>query len=264
MGDADQGLHVAPLFRLDGEAAMMTGAGHGIGRIAALTLAEAGAAIAVTDIDAEAAAKVASEIEMAGGRAQAYTLDVGDLPSIPGIVSRIDGDLGRIDVLVNNVGIAEREPTLETTLETWERIMTVNVSAAFLCCREVGRAMVAAGRGRIINVASIMGLTGGGLYPNLAYHTSKGALINMTRALAVEWARSGVRVNAIAPTYVTTRLTEKLRADKEMVARIEDRTPMGRFAEPEEMAGAILFLASQASSMVTGHTLPVDGGWLAI
>ena len=253
-----------PLFGLDGEVAMITGAGNGIGRIAALTLAEAGAVVAVTDIDGEAATRVVSEIREAGGRAESYTLDVGESHAIIDTVSRIKADLAHISILVNNVGIAEREPTLETTLETWERIIALNVNAAFLCSREVGRAMVAAGSGRIINIASIMGLTGGGLYPNLAYHTSKGALVNMTRALAVEWAQSGVRVNAIAPTYVKTKLTENLRADKEMVARIEDRTPMGRFAEPEEMAGAILFLASRASSMVTGHTLPVDGGWLAV
>ena len=253
-----------PLFRLDGEVAMITGAGNGIGRIAALTLAEAGAEIAVTDIDGEAATRVATEIREAGGRAGSYTLDVGESHAIIDTVSRIKSELAGISILVNNVGIAEREPTLETTLETWERIIAVNVNAAFLCSREVGRLMVAAGSGSIINIASIMGLTGGGLYPNLAYHTSKGALVNMTRALAVEWAQSGVRVNAIAPTYVRTKLTENLRADKELVARIEDRTPMGRFAEPEEMGGAILFLASQASSMVTGHTLPVDGGWLAV
>ena len=191
-------------------------------------------------------------------------MDVGEFPAIIDTVSSIKADLARISILVNNVGIAQREPTLETTLETWEQIFSVNVTAAFLCSREVGRAMVAARSGRIINIASIMGLTGGGLYPNLAYHTSKGALVNMTRALAVEWARSGVRVNAIAPTYVKTKITENLRADQEMVAKIEDRTPMGRFAEPEEMAGAILFLASPASGMVTGHILPVDGGWLAV
>ena len=264
MVDAPRGLPVMPLFRLDGEVAMITGAGDGIGRVAALTLAEAGAAIAVTDIDGDAATRVATEIREAGGHADSYMLDVGDSGAIVDAVSRIKAELAGISILVNNVGIAEREPTLETTLETWERIIAVNVNAAFLCSREVGRAMVAAGSGRIINIASIMGLTGGGLYPNLAYHTSKGALVNMTRALAVEWARSGVRVNAIAPTYVNTRLTENLRADKEMVARIEDRTPMGRFAEPEEIAGAILFLASRASSMVTGHTLAVDGGWLAV
>ena len=264
MADAPPGPRVMPLFRLDGEVAMITGAGDGIGRIAALTLAEAGAAVAVTDIDGEAATRVAGEIKEAGGRAESYTLDVGESAAIIDTVSRIEADWARIGILVNNVGIAAREPTLETTLETWERIIALNVTAAFLCSREVGRAMVAAGSGRIINIASVMGLTGGGLYPNLAYHTSKGAIVNMTRALAVEWAQNGVRVNAIAPTYVTTKLTEKLRADKRMVARIEERTPMGRFAEPEEMAGAILFLASRASSMVTGHTLPVDGGWLAV
>ena len=243
---------------------MITGAGNGIGRIAALTLAEAGAAVAVTDIDEAAATRVAGEISEAGGRSQSYTLDVGEFAAIAGTVSTIKADLAPVSILVNNVGIAQREPTLETTLETWEQIFSVIVTAAFLCSREVGRAMVAAGSGRIINIASIMGLTGGGLYPNLAYHTSKGAIVNMTRALAVEWARSGVRVNAIAPTYVKTRITEELRADKAMVAKIEDRTPMGRFAEPEDMAGAILFLASRASAMVTGHTLPVDGGWLAV
>ena len=253
-----------PLFRLDGEVAMITGAGHGIGRIAALTLAEAGAAVAVTDIDGDAATRIAAEIGAAGGRAKSYPLDVGETDAIIDTVSRIKADLARISILVNNVGIAAREPTLETTLETWERVMAVNVTAAFVCSREVGRHMIADGGGSILNVSSIMGLTGGGLYPNLAYHTSKGALVNMTRALAVEWAQIGVRVNAIAPTYVNTRLTEGLRADAETVAKIHDRTPMGRFAEPEEMAGAILFLASPASAMVTGHTLPIDGGWLAI
>ena len=124
--------------------------------------------------------------------------------------------------------------------------------------------MLTSGGGRIINMSSVMGLSGGGLFPSIAYHASKGALVNMTRALAAEWATRGIRVNAIAPTFVTTRLTEKLREDTAMVRAIEGRTPMGRFAEPEEIAGGILYLASRASSMVTGHTLAIDGGWLAI
>lgn len=264
MGEQRQAFRVMPLFRLGGEVALITGAGDGIGRIAALTLAEAGAVVAVTDVDGQAAARVADEIAGADGTARPYTLDVEDLDAIGPAIERVAADLGRVTVLVNNVGIAQREPTLDAELETWERVVRVNLTAAFVCSREVGRGMVAARRGRIINIASIMGFTGGGLYPNLSYHTTKGALINFTRALAVEWARDGVRVNAIAPTYVTTKLTEKLRADRETVARIEERTPMGRFAEPEEMAGAILYLASEASSMVTGHTLPVDGGWLAV
>ena len=250
-----------PLFRLDGEIAVVTGAGDGLGRIAALALAEAGARIAVTDIDAAASRRVAGEI---GDAAMPYPLDVADSGTVVDTVARVAADMGRIDVLVNNAGFAKRQPTLETSLEDWQRSLDVNLTGAFVCAREAGRHMVAAGRGRIINVASIMGVVGGGIYPNLAYHTTKGALVNMTRALAAEWAVKGVRVNAIAPTFVNTRMTEPLRANTTMVARIVDRTPLGRFAEPEEMAGAILYLASHASSMVTGHVLAVDGGWLAV
>lgn len=264
MTAARTSLDVMSRFRLDGEAAMITGAGDGIGRIAVLALAEAGAGVAVTDIDPDAAARVADEINEAGGVARAYALDVGEPEAVVATVAKVAGDFGRLDVLVNNAGIARREPTLEMSLETWERVLAVNMTGSFLAAREAARRMIPAGRGgRIINIASIMGLSGG-LYPNLAYHASKGALVNMTRALASEWAGDGVRVNAIAPTWVTTKLTETLRGNPEIVARIEARTPMGRFAEPEEMAGAILYLASPASSMVTGHTLVVDGGFLAI
>jgi NAD(P)-dependent dehydrogenase (short-subunit alcohol dehydrogenase family) len=123
--------------------------------------------------------------------------------------------------------------------------------------------MLAAGRGAVVNVASTMGLVGGTHYPNLAYHTAKGSLVNLTRALACEWAAHGVRVNAVAPTFARTRLTEPLLADQEMAARLMQDTPMGRFVEPEEVAAAILFLASDAAAMITGVTLPVDGGWTA-
>ena len=149
-------------------------------------------------------------------------------------------------------------------LEVWDRITQMNQTQVFVCSREVGKHMIRGKKGSIINLASIMGVVGGGFYPNLPYHATKGAVVNMTRALAAEWAAHGIRVNAIAPTFVKTELTEKLRADAEKVKIVEERTPMGRFAEPEEMAGAFLFLASPASSMVTGHTLLVDGGWTAI
>ena len=264
MAGTDKLLDVMAMFRLDGEAAMITGGGDGLGRIAALTLAEAGAGIAVTDIDGGAAERVAGEIAGAGGTARAYPLDVGDADAIVATVARVAGDFGRLDVLVNNAGIAQREATLEITLETWERIIRVNMTGCFLAAREAGRHMLAAGSGRIVNIASTMGMVGGGLYPNLSYHASKGALVNMTRALGAEWARDGVRVNAIAPTWTSTQMTEILRANPETMAKIEERTPMGRMAEPEEMAGAILYLASRASSMVTGHTLAVDGGFLAV
>ena len=264
MAEQAKPFRVMELFRLDGEAAMITGAGNGLGRIAALTLAQAGAGIAVTDIDGAAAERVAGEITEAGGQARAYTLDVADADAIVTTIDRVAGDFGRLDVLINNAGITQRLATPEIALETWERIFAVNVTACFLCAREAGRHMLAAGRGRIVNMVSTMGMVGGALYPNLSYHASKGALVNMTRALGAEWARAGIRVNAIAPTWTKTQITEILRADAEMMARIEERTPMGRMAEPEELAGAILYLSSQASSMVTGHVLAVDGGYLAV
>jgi len=148
--------------------------------------------------------------------------------------------------------------------ETWDLVIAINQTAVFTCSREAGKHMLAKGKGAIINIASIMGLSGGGFYPNLPYHASKGAVVNMTRALAAEWAQRGVRVNAIGPTFTETDLTAPLRTNNQAKAFIEERTPMGRFAQPEEMAGAILYLASDAASAVTGITLPVDCGWLAI
>jgi NAD(P)-dependent dehydrogenase (short-subunit alcohol dehydrogenase family) len=255
---------VFDLFRLDGDVALITAAGAGIGRAAALALAEAAAAIAVTDIDGAAAERVASEIGDAGGSARAWTLDVADEAAIVRVVGAAIAAFGRLDILVNNAGAAKRDPTEALASEDWRKVMEINATAAFAAIREAGRHMLARGGGRIVNIASIMGLSGGGLYPNAAYHASKGALISLTRALAAEWARRGVRVNAIAPTFLKTRLTEKLREDPAMVSAIEARTPIGRFAEPEEIAGGILYLASRASSMVTGHVLAIDGGWLAI
>lgn len=255
---------MAQAFSLDGQLAMVTGSGAGIGRAAALALSQAGASVAVTDIDQGRAEQVAGEILEAGGRATAWALDVADEAAILAAAEDIGKTQGPVDILVNNAGIARRDPTEQVTTQTWREIMAINVDGAFICAREFGRAMLERRQGCIINVISIMGMAGGGLYPNLAYHTSKGALVNMTRALAAEWGDRGIRVNGIAPTYVNTELTTNLRADAQMVQRIEERTPLGRFAEPQDMAGGILYLASPAASMVTGHILAIDGGWLAI
>ncbi|HEX6143053.1 MAG TPA: glucose 1-dehydrogenase [Geminicoccaceae bacterium] len=246
-------------FHLDGRVALITGAGNGIGRATAGALAQAGALVAVTDVDLEAAERAAGEIP----NAEAHWLDVADERQVAAVVRAIADQHGRIDVLVNNAGIGARVPTVDLPSERYRQVMAVGIDGALFCAREAGRHMVEAQRGAIVNVASIMGLVGGAHYPNAAYHAAKGALVNLTRALACEWAPAGVRVNAVAPTFARTALTAALLADRSIERKLLEDTPMGRFVEPEEVACAILFLVSDAASMITGAVLPVDGGWTA-
>jgi NAD(P)-dependent dehydrogenase (short-subunit alcohol dehydrogenase family) len=237
-------------FRLDGEVAVVTGGASGIGRVVADALAAVGARVVVFDV--------------AAAGPDACKVDVADDAQVTAAFAEVVGRHGRLDVLFNNAGIAIRRPTTELTLKDWSKVVAVNMTGVFLCAREAARHMLAGARGgRIVNTASIMGVVGGGLYPNISYQATKGAVVNMTRALAVEWAGQGIRVNAIAPTWVRTPLTRGITEKPELVQRIQQLTPMGRLAEPEELVGAVLFLASRASAMVTGHVLAVDGGFLA-
>jgi len=237
-------------FRLDGEVAVITGGASGIGLVVAEALAAVGARVASFDV--------------AASGPDAYKVDVADEAQVKAAFAEVVARHGRVDVLFNNAGIAIRQPTTELTLENWNKVLAVNLTGVFLCAREAARHMLAGGRrGRIVNTASIMGVVGGGLYPNISYQATKGAVVNMTRALAVEWAGQGIRVNAIAPTWVRTPLTRAITEKPELVGRIEAMTPMGRLAEPHESVGAVLFLVSRASAMVTGHVLAVDGGFLA-
>jgi NAD(P)-dependent dehydrogenase (short-subunit alcohol dehydrogenase family) len=257
-------MDVQALLRLDGSVAVVTGGAGGIGRATASALAGLGATVVIADLDEAASADAASSLSAEGGRVSAIPLDVTRETAVEALFEAVAAREGGIDILVNNAGIAIRYPATDLSLADWDKVLAVNVTASFLCARAAARYMIDSGKGgAIVNVASIMGLSGGGLYPNISYQTSKGAVVNMTRALAIEWARNRIRVNAVAPTYVRTSLIAGLLENPELVARIEEMTPLRRLAEPEEVAAAICFLAGPAAAMITGHVLPIDGGFLA-
>jgi NAD(P)-dependent dehydrogenase (short-subunit alcohol dehydrogenase family) len=238
-------MSVLDLFRLDGEVAIVTGGASGIGAAVADAYREAGATVVIAD------------------RTGPDPVDVADAAALDAFVDRVAAEHGRLDILVNNAAIAIRRPTLELSPEEWNQVVAVNMTGVFLAARAAARHMLKRRSGRIVNTASIMGLSGGGLYPNISYQATKGAVVNMTRALAVEWAKEGIRVNAVAPTWTRTPLIAGLEQRPELVRAIEAMTPMGRLAEVGDLVGAFLFLASPASAMVTGHILAVDGGFLA-
>jgi NAD(P)-dependent dehydrogenase (short-subunit alcohol dehydrogenase family) len=242
---------------------VVTGAGAGIGRSCAAAFARARANVAVTDIDGDAAEKVADEIRAAGGLAWPAVLDVADENRVNAVIGEVAARFDGLDVLVNNAGIGARIAATDLPHERWQRIIDVGLSGTFFCSRAAVAHMTARRGGAIVNVSSIMGLCGGGLYPNAGYHAVKGALVNLTRALALEWAPHGIRVNAVAPAFTRTALVEPLLSDPAMAQAIIAATPLGRLVEPEEVASAVVFLASDCAAMITGHTLPVDGGWLA-
>jgi NAD(P)-dependent dehydrogenase (short-subunit alcohol dehydrogenase family) len=251
-------------FRLDGMVAVVTGGASGIGRATAELFARVGATVVIADRDENAAQAAAKAIAEGGGKAVAIVLDVGDEAGVERAFERVAQQHKRLDILVNNAGTNIRKLALDMPVAEWERVVAINMTGVFLCARAAARHMIAAGNGgAIVSTASIMSFSGGGLYPNIAYQTTKGALVNMTRGLAVEWAADRIRVNAVAPTWVRTPFIAPVLAQPELVKQIEALTPLGRIAEPEEVAAAMLFLASPAAAMITGHTLPVDGGFLA-
>ncbi|WP_245598097.1 SDR family NAD(P)-dependent oxidoreductase [Ottowia thiooxydans] len=240
------------MFRVDGMVAVITGGAGGIGLASARLLAAAGAKIVLADRQAPTASGIED--------CTACALDVTDANAVDATFKDIAQRFGRIDILLNNAGVSIRKSSMELELEDWNTTMAVNLTGAFLCARAAARHMPDSG-GNIVNTASIMGLSGGGLYPNPAYHATKGGLVNLTRALAVEWASRNIRVNAVAPTWTRTSFIGELsEATRE---RINAVTPLGRLAEPEDVANAVLYLASPAAGMVTGHVLAVDGGFLA-
>ncbi len=250
------------LFALNGKVAVVTGGGRGLGAAIADTFARAGASVAVMDLAGERARAVTENIRTAGGLARAVHCDVTDEAAVREAFATIDRELGGFDVLVNSAGTAVRKASTEVSLEEWQRVLDVNLTALFVCCRTAARYMKAHGGGAIVNLASIMGLSGG-LYPNASYQASKGAVVNLTRTLALEWAADNIRVNAVAPTFVRTDLTAPIFSNPQMLENVMAHTPLGRLPEPDDVAAAALYLASPAAHCVTGIVLPVDSGYLA-
>lgn len=250
---------LASPFGLEGRLAMVTGAGSGIGRAIALGLAAAGADLLLLS-DRDNLDPVAQEATAAGARVEAELLDLADRPARGAAIERLL-DAHAVDVLVNNAGLIRRAPATDFSDADWYDVIEVNLHAAFELCRAAGRRMVARGSGKIVNVGSLLSFQGGLVVPS--YTASKHALVGLTRALANEWAPHGVNVNAIAPGYVATATTTALRGDPTRSAEILSRIPAGRWADPSDIAGSAVFLASPAADYVHGHVLVVDGGWLS-
>ena len=253
-----------PSMRVDRSLTLVTGAGSGLGRTFALALAAAGSDVALTELPGkeDAAAEVAGLIRNTGQHAHTVPLDVTKVAMIESAVESIERDIGPIDVLVNNAGINIPQPCLEVTEEAWDKVLDINLKGVFFTAQRVARRMAERRRGKIINIASQNGVVG--YFKRAAYCASKGGVVNLTRLLAIELAPYNIQVNAVAPTFVMTAMTEAMFRDEPFRADVVGRIPLGRLATPEEVAGAVVFLASPAADMITGHTLLVDGGWTAL
>lgn len=248
-------------FDLTGKIALVTGCKRGIGMAMALGLAEAGADIIGVSANLElAGSQVSKSVEALGRQFKAYQADFSNRDSLYAFIQQLKGDNPRIDILVNNAGTILRNPAAEHSDEFWDEVLEVNLSSQFILSREIGSRMITQGSGKIIFTASLLSFQGGINVPG--YAASKGGIARLTMALANEWAGKGVNVNAIAPGYISTDNTTALREDKERSASILGRIPAGRWGEPEDFKGPVVFLASDASNYVHGTILTVDGGWM--
>jgi NAD(P)-dependent dehydrogenase (short-subunit alcohol dehydrogenase family) len=254
-------MEAGKLFSLKGKTALVTGAAQGLGREIALVFAKNGAALVLSDIqDPE---DTAAAVQETGARCMAVQADITDEDQVKTMAARAASEYGNVDILVNNAGVSQLGFTATEDLSKteWDNIIGINLTATFLCCKIFGKGMITGGGGSIVNIATTAGITGVPRAP--AYCASKAGVILLTKSLALEWARYHIRVNAVAPHYLETPLTEELRASEKIYEGLVKQIPMKRFGKPSEIIGAVLFLASQASSYTTGTVMVADGGYLA-
>jgi len=249
----------APDFKLTGKVALVTGAGRGIGYEIALALAEYGADVAVCSRTPSELEKVREAIEKLGRRALTVRADITRIPDIHALVDKVMGTFGRIDILVNNAGINIPQFAVDVTEEAWDRIMEINLKGLFFCAQAVGKVMIRQKGGKIINISSQTGTVA--IPKRAAYCASKGGVNQLTKLLALEWAEHHINVNAIAPTFIETPFTEPMFKDEAFRRYVNENIPMGRVGRPSDVTGAVVYLASAASDLVTGLILLVDGGW---
>jgi 2-deoxy-D-gluconate 3-dehydrogenase len=250
-------MSVLESFSLAGKRALVTGASRGLGQAMAVALAEAGADVVCASSKAGGADDTASSIRALGRQAWTVAADLADREQIAAMVK----EAGPVDILVNNGGSIARHPAVDFPADEWDRVLRTNLDSVFFLSQYVGRSMIDRGAGKIINVASLLSFSGGITVP--AYTASKHAVAGVTKALANEWAKHNIQINAIAPGYFSTDNTQRLRDNPERFAEISARIPAARWGEPSDLAGAVVFLASAASNYVNGHVLVVDGGWMA-
>lgn len=251
---------ILDLFHLDGKTAIVTGASRGLGRAMGLALAEAGAGIAAVGRDPAALERFGAEVRERGQECLLIPTDIAESNEPQRIVDQTMAWKGRVDILVNNAGTVVRSSAIDITAEDWDRVLGLNLTGAFRVAQAVARVMVEQGSGKIINIGSVNSVLGA--REVISYAASKGGILQVTRAMASELGNKGVQVNCILPGYFETDLTEALREDRGRYDRIRRRTPAGRWGQPEDLAGAVVYLASAASDYVTGSTLTVDGGFI--
>ena len=253
-------MKVQDMFSLKGKVAVVTGGSSGLGVIFARALAEVGANIVLAARRLDKLDEVGNDLLRLGVKVKSVQCDVSKQDEVQSLVDETLKTFGRLDIMVNNAGAAAMSPATEIAIEEWNRVVSVNLTGTFLCARTAARQMMKRGGGKIVNIASIYGAVGD-VFPASPYYATKGAVINLTRDLAVEWEPFKINVNAIAPGFFPSEMTEGIFQDPHYLEYINKQTPLGRTGNPDDLKGAIVFLTSQASDYVTGQTIFVDGGW---